>query len=95
MSEPYSPEHLAACEQAARELREKLAARPVTPNAHSVELRLRHCDLPCPLSTCHMECAIIPDRLQWWEREAKRVREKMGVVLTYGGRAFPDPMGSA
>jgi hypothetical protein len=91
----FTPEHLAACERSAQRLRTRLASRPIEPTPNAIKLNKRHCKMVCHLPSCHLECAVLPERLQWWEAEVKRVAKEAGAVLTHDGKAFPVPKGSA
>lgn len=92
-SEPYSPKHLNACETATAKLRAKLAARPIPQRKSSLSLRSPACAEAC--LQCHMECAILPGQVEWWEAETERVRARVGSVLNHDGITYAEPMGRA
>jgi len=49
-------------------LEDKLLTRPVV---GAIKLNTPACAMSCP--TCNIECAIIPDRIDWWEAEVERL----------------------
>lgn len=61
---PTTRAKISVCLDAIRRLDEKQAARPVK---EGMALSGPRCAMKCP--TCYMECAIIEERLEWWERE--------------------------
>lgn len=48
-------------------MRNSDTSRPVT-------LTEPRCDIGC--RRCYLECAILPDRLLWWQREVERLRRE-------------------
>lgn len=90
---PYGPEHIAACDSVVAKLEAKLAARPIPRHSGSILLRRPDCEEACLV--CHLECAIIPSRLDWWRKEAARVRDLAGSALTHNGAVFAEPAGRA
>ena len=68
----YDPiEHMARMNRTVTELERKLAARPHN-GERGLNLRHAHCTLGC--SPCHMECAVLPQRIAWHKSEIARAQ---------------------
>lgn len=57
------------CLEAIEGFESKLADRPAYAASLEGSIRLREpaCELKC--RNCYMQCAIAPERLEWWEKE--------------------------
>jgi hypothetical protein len=69
--------------QMVREKQRQLRHRPLKPSARGghdpLTLTTRACSRPC--DRCYMECAILPERLQWWKDELVRLQADSPVLI--------------
>src|ERR1700761_4801176 len=61
---------------------------PAAPRVEPIVLQEPACEVGC--RTCLLECAVIPERLAWWDGEIERLyRER---ALAVDRRAYDEPL---
>src|SRR3546814_13572790 len=60
---------------AIKKLDAKYEARPLPGTENSIRLNCKavDCELRDRCKTCILDCAVVPERLAWWEKELARV----------------------